>query len=544
MGNRVLQGFTIRNPDGLGQPQNFGTLLQTSKGHGQACAGIIAASNNTIGIRGIASNVNVLPINIVPDFVTFDYWGNPTSTGFGTNIEIAEAINWAWRRADILSCSWGGGSFSNDIMQAIDSARNFGRDGRGTIVVFASGNSWGHINITDVAFPGNVDGVITVGAINNKGTIWNYSQRGNSMDLVAPSGNVNLQGNIYTTDRMGNLGYNNTNYISNFGGTSAACPQVAGVAALILSVRPDLTEAQVRTTLQNTARDLGSVGFDNTYGYGLVNAHAAVYAVAPRLTGPSSICSQATYTINNLPTGATVNWNIHPELSIVSQSANSITVEKSQFPPLLANAWVTANITTSAFNTFTVGKYNIVIWKPGTTESNSLITGDLQSWGGQVEIPFEFLNYGAYDVTWSCSTPNWTPNIQGANFTVFDGQNVTGDVYITVSFKNPCGQSTTIYKKFFIPENQYYKVYPNPSSTNINISLKEDNIAYQKDAGKIPTFDQIIISDITGNIKLKQNVSKTNRLQVDVSRLPNGIYYLNLYNEGKLIEKKTIQIAK
>ena len=74
------------------------------------------------------------------------------------------------------------------------------------------------------------------------------------MDLVAPSGNVNLSGDIRTTDRMGNFGYNNTNYMANFGGTSAACPQVAGVAALMLSVRPDLTEAQVRTILQNTIR--------------------------------------------------------------------------------------------------------------------------------------------------------------------------------------------------------------------------------------------------------------------------------------------------
>ena len=69
----------------------------------------------------------------------------------------------------------------------------------------------------------------------------------------------------------------------------------------MLSVRPDLTEAQVRTILQNTARDLGSAGFDNTYGYGLVDAHAAV---APRLSGPSSVCDQATYTVENLPQGA------------------------------------------------------------------------------------------------------------------------------------------------------------------------------------------------------------------------------------------------
>lgn len=61
---------------------------------------------------------------------------------------------------------------------------------------------------------------------------------------------------------------------------------------------------------------------------------------------------------------------------------------------------------------------------------------------------------------------------------------------------------------------------------------------------QVPSFDQVIISDITGNIKLRQNVRATQNAQIDVSRLPNGIYYLNLYNAGKLIEKKTIQVAK
>lgn len=65
MGTRVLAGFTIRNPAGGGEPQNANFL--DLKYHGMACAGIVAASNNTIGIRGVASNVNILPVNIVPD---------------------------------------------------------------------------------------------------------------------------------------------------------------------------------------------------------------------------------------------------------------------------------------------------------------------------------------------------------------------------------------------------------------------------------------------------------------------------------------------
>lgn len=96
------------------------------------------------------------------------------------------------------------------------------------------------------------------------------------MDVVAPSGNCNLQGDVATTDRMGIKGYETGNYTLRFGGTSAACPQVSGVVALMLSENPNLTEVQIKNILHNTAKDLGVNGFDFTYGYGLVDAYAAV----------------------------------------------------------------------------------------------------------------------------------------------------------------------------------------------------------------------------------------------------------------------------
>lgn len=70
MGNRVLEGYTIRNVTGFGVPQNVSTL--NPKAHGMACAGIIGATDNTVGVRGIASNVAILPVNIVPDIATID----------------------------------------------------------------------------------------------------------------------------------------------------------------------------------------------------------------------------------------------------------------------------------------------------------------------------------------------------------------------------------------------------------------------------------------------------------------------------------------
>lgn len=102
LGTEYLNGFTIENPTGFGLPQNVNVI--NVKGHGVACAEIIGATNNAIGIRGVASNVNILPINIVP-YPAIVRWDGFIDFGFGSNIEIAEAIHWAWRRADILSCS-------------------------------------------------------------------------------------------------------------------------------------------------------------------------------------------------------------------------------------------------------------------------------------------------------------------------------------------------------------------------------------------------------------------------------------------------------
>lgn len=270
-------------------------------------------------------------------------------------------------------------------------------------------------------------------------------------------------------------------------------------------------------------------------------------ARSPFLVGPSAICSQATYIVKNLAQGATIYWDIHPELTIISQTDSSVTVQKSTFAPLLHNAYVRADVEDPMYFDFlTLEKFNIVVWQSGTIETNSLISagGGLHSWGGEVEIPFEFLNAGAHDVKWSASN-FWTPSMQGANFTQFFGAEASGDVYITVEFKNPCGQLTTIYRKFTFPASQgYYKVSPNPSSTFININPSAENTTGRSTQTALPVFDRVVITDAMGNVKLQQTVSKTSAYRIDVSRLPNGIYYLNLYHAGKLIEKKTIQIQK
>lgn len=301
---RVLSGFTPTDATGLGAPANPAWPINippfSPAGHGQACAGIISASHNSFGISGVAPCAQIIPVNIFNDWF-IDIQGGVQFVNYHEDIDdLANAIDWAWDEgeAEVLSNSWGfidqGANF-DEITFAITRARTQGRGGLGSIVVFSSGNS--NQAFSGVTFPANVNGVVTVGAIDRNGNIWNYSSRGLELDLVAPSGNTGLNGDVVTTDRMGNLGYDNDNYTDTFGGTSAAAPQVAGVAALMLSISPDLTEGEVRTILQSTATDMGTPGFDNIFGYGRLNAHAAVQAALPLISGPDVLCSSHSYTL-------------------------------------------------------------------------------------------------------------------------------------------------------------------------------------------------------------------------------------------------------
>lgn len=160
-----------------------------------------------------------------------------------------------------------------------------------------------------IEFPANMKEVISVGAIDKNGKLWNYSQYGEGLCLVAPSGDGNSSSDIVTTDRMGSLGYNNSNYTEHFSGTSAACPQVAGIAALILSARPDLNASEVKNALLSTATDLGTKGYDTKYGYGLVNAYKAISKIALAIEETN----KNTYSIHNLPLNANVTWEISPQ---------------------------------------------------------------------------------------------------------------------------------------------------------------------------------------------------------------------------------------
>jgi subtilisin family serine protease len=280
--SRIIGGYTPVN-GGNGSPNASGA-------HGQACGGIIAASHNGIGVQGVAPNVNLLTVNIFE--------------GGETTQDLANAITWAKNNgADVLSNSWGYNSctFSaTNLTNALNDADANGRGGLGCVIAFSSGNSYGSC----VSYPAYVNSVIAVGAFGNDGIKSDYSNAGTALDLSGPSNDVSSQGflsgaGVRTTDRMGSAGYSSGNYTTSFGGTSASCPVVAGVAALVLSVDATLTSAAVKNILYSTAKDFGPTGRDNDYGWGAVDAFAAVQAAGGGGSPPSS-CSS---TVSSFPYG-------------------------------------------------------------------------------------------------------------------------------------------------------------------------------------------------------------------------------------------------
>lgn len=163
--SRIINGYTPAI-NGNGTPQ------QSNDGHGVACAGILSASHNNQLTRGVAPNVELLSVNIFHSLTS--------------ESDIADGIIWAVDNGSkILSNSWGYNTTStiNAVANAIDYAIS-----NDVVVVFSAGNS-GY-----VSFPGNYPGVVTVNAINRNGNIWNYTGSSPTVDLVAPSGGLNLTG--------------------------------------------------------------------------------------------------------------------------------------------------------------------------------------------------------------------------------------------------------------------------------------------------------------------------------------------------------------
>jgi len=462
--------------------------------------------------------------------------------------DYADAIDWAWEdgEADVLSNSWGYNTteqFADNIINAIGRARTQGRNGNGSVVVFASGN-WNEW-FSGVTFPANVSGVITVGAIDNNGNIWNYSSRGSEMDLVAPSGDVGSNGDVRTIDRMGSNGYEDGNYTNSFGGTSAACPQVSGVAALMLSVNSNLYETQVRTTLQQTATDMGATGFDNTFGYGRVNACRAVFEAFSSImsiTGTSLVCSSnSTFTLHNRPSGTTVDWTPSSNLTEVTGDGTDNYTVRAPSPSTYGSGWVQATINSSC-GTITLPNWNVWVGKPDqpTIVPTGYPTIEMQV--GERKY-FRITSSPGYPTSyhwWVVGSPCGVEIISGSTSkycTMLANEPSWNNFYVTTS--NACGTSVSAGGAIKVVDGgggplMPLSIKPNPANYYIEAEILDDNFeSGSNNMIHIKLFNNRSILFYTG-------ISYQKTFRINTSTLPHGLYLLQVIYKGEIYSKQLL----
>ena len=312
--------------------------------HGTECAGIIGASaDNGIGVAGVAPGCPIMSIS-------HNLFVSPDNAQ-----KFANAIHQAWTNgASVINNSWCSNNLpTSQINDAIEDAVTYGRDGKGCVVVFASGNN----NYSSVEYPASNPNVISVGAVDRCGIrsgrvdsgsgsceFWGGfttavgSSYGNGLCVVAPGTH------IPTADLYNSILH--TYYSEYNNGTSFACPHVSGIAALMLSVNPDLTYTEVRDIIEQTTQKVGGYSYNtdtihtngtwnNEVGYGLVNAHKAVTVAKLHhadfaITGSQNInvCQDYTYNlIGTVPDNFEIVWGTSPNMYIASgQGTHSVTV--------------------------------------------------------------------------------------------------------------------------------------------------------------------------------------------------------------------------
>jgi subtilisin family serine protease len=297
---RIVHPFDATSNNNNARPQS------PDDNHGTACAGMACAAGLKDGASGTAPESFLMPIRL--------------RSGLGS---MAEANAFAWAAdngADVISCSWGptDGEWWNpadpvhnrttvlpdSTRLAMEYALTKGRKGKGCVILFAAGNgNESTENDGYVSYPG----VIAVGACNDSGRRSVYSDYGKGVWVSFPSGDfawkafkhpAPVSEGLRTTDRLAAAGYQPEHYTNTFGGTSGACPGMAGVVALMLASNPNLTPVQIKDLIRKSCvrideaeGEYGADGHSEYYGYGRIDAQKAVEMAAQSAkaggTGPS-----------------------------------------------------------------------------------------------------------------------------------------------------------------------------------------------------------------------------------------------------------------
>ncbi|WP_051285325.1 S8 family serine peptidase [Aequorivita capsosiphonis] len=493
---------------------------QAKKYHGTHVGGTISAiKGNNRQVTGVSPQSKLIPISVL--------FGTPQTTA-----KLANGINWAWQNgADVISNSWGGGPPSGLISDAISDALAQGRNGKGCIVVFSSGNNNGN-----VSYPANSNpNILAVGSITSNGSRSSFSNYGGELDVVAPGSN------IFST-----LLNNQTGYLS---GTSMAAPHASGVAALVLSTNPALTNQEVNAIIENTSQKVGSYSYANNgnrpngtwhvqMGYGLIDAHQAVIqaqnSLTPFIAGANLICpseGRSRYSIQNA--SPTYSWTSSSNLTL---SALGTVINGG-----LSAKTVFAKAT--SFNTRGPG-YVQVSHSNGVTRKDiwigkPLLNAELTP---DISLPEKFVDFDLIsnhrdnqeisEVIYQKTGGNGNLHVYGK----FHGKG-SGPVHrhwyinVTAQITNSCG-TTTLDFTIEPPAPPLKNVVPVPNSADESFSL--DFSELPDDTYEIEIYDVYSRKHYTGQ---SVNFEKI----IETSNMPTGLYIIKISNsKGDMSEKNLL----
>ncbi len=330
-----------------------GSGQQPSSFHGTHVAGTIAAAtNNNIGVAGVAWNAKVMPLRVL-------------GVDGGTTFDVIEAVRYAaglpnssglvaTPPVDVINLSLGGpGPCSPAEQNAFDLARQ-----AGVVIVVAAGNE-----NEDAAFssPANCDNVITVSAVDISGTTAPYSNFGANIDVAAPGGDssTDLNGDGFPDGVLSPAGDDSSGSIEFiypfFQGTSMASPHMAGVVALMKSVNPLLTPGQIDLMLAN-GELTDDIGDPDLYGNGLINARTAVFAALNAAGAPPPDNPTLNVTPRSLNFGTSLTLG---EFTLRNPGGGSLQAD----PPTFNAGWLTVvPVSVSAEN---LGTYAVTVDRAG-----------------------------------------------------------------------------------------------------------------------------------------------------------------------------------
>ncbi|QSB28682.1 S8 family serine peptidase [Flavobacterium sp. CLA17] len=492
--------------------------------HGTHIAGTIGAiKDNNLQVVGVAPLSKIMSVS------------HSLSATPNISAELASGISWAYQNgADVINNSWGdqGGQFygqlhSAILENAIVNAMTFGRSNKGTVIVFASGNYGGSGAIMD--YPGNFnDNILSVGSITSNGNRSVFSGYGTRLDVVAPGSNI-----------LSTLPYNTTGPLD---GTSMASPHVVGVCALILSANPFLTGQQVRDIIEQTSQKVGPYSYvttagrpngtwNNQMGYGLIDAYAAVSVVQcfGSISGANQICTNAAYTAPG--GGTTYNWSVTQSSNLVTLSGNG-----------------TGSVVLTRTSQTVSGQITLNLYYGNASCGYRTITKNIDIGSNFIVTMYDGVGpYGQVDVSIQGGSPPYkfyrgettliyTTYLEGMSVVPFG----CGGGLLKVESNTSCGlvavrklysgcntkSSQSLETSSTVEGNSFFKIYPNPTSSIINVSLFNEvglpNLGIPITA---------ILYDLKGQQKRKVTIVDNNAV-INTEQLERGIYVLLIQING------------